>query len=92
MEFAGVPHGAIEDLPRSARAAGLEVVEADGFFCTQDPELGFGIHAGTLAAARERALKAGIFSPMATYSVEPTRDTLHGIFSRDWPTNSFNLR
>ena len=60
MEFAGVPHGAIEDLPRSARAAGLEVVEADGFFCTQDPELGFGIHAGTLAAARERALKAGI--------------------------------
>jgi ubiquinone/menaquinone biosynthesis C-methylase UbiE len=60
MESAGVPHGAIEDLPRSARAAGLEVVEADGFFCTQDPELGFGIHAGTLTAARERALKAGI--------------------------------
>src|SRR5436305_229341 len=22
---------------------------------------------------------------MATYNVEPTRETLHGIFSRDWP-------
>jgi SAM-dependent methyltransferase len=60
MESAGVPRGAIEGLPRSAREAGLDVAEADGFFCTQDPELGFEIHAGTLAAARERAVKAGI--------------------------------
>ena len=36
-------------LPRSARAAGLEIAEADGFFATQDPELGFEIHASTLA-------------------------------------------
>ena len=52
MERAGVPRGTVERLPRSARAAGLDVVEADGFFATQDPELGFEIHAGSLAAAR----------------------------------------
>ena len=55
MEFAGVPRGAIEGLPGSAREAGLDIAEADGFFCTQDPEIGFEIHAGSLAAARERA-------------------------------------
>jgi hypothetical protein len=33
---------------------------ADGFFATQDPELGFEIHASTLVAAKERAVKAGI--------------------------------
>jgi len=40
------------------------VVEADGFFATQDPELGFEIHAGSLAAARERAINAGIAAEM----------------------------
>jgi SAM-dependent methyltransferase len=40
MELAGVPRGTVDGLPRSARAAGLEVVEANGFFLTVDPELG----------------------------------------------------
>jgi SAM-dependent methyltransferase len=60
MELAGVPRGAVEGLARSACAAGLEVVEASGFFGTADPELGFGLHAGTMAAARERAIALGI--------------------------------
>jgi SAM-dependent methyltransferase len=60
MELVGVPRGTVDGLPRSARAAGLEVVEANGFFLTVDPELGFELHAATLAAARERAAKSGI--------------------------------
>src|SRR5437763_1660268 len=32
MERAGVPRGTVERLPRSAREAGLEIAEADGFF------------------------------------------------------------
>ena len=57
---AGVPRGGIEGLARSGRAAGLEVVEANGCFIVHDPELGFEIHAGVLAAARERAIKSGV--------------------------------
>jgi SAM-dependent methyltransferase len=60
VELAGVPRGIVEGLPRSARAAGLEVVEANGFFLTVDPELGFELHAATLSAARDRAVKSGI--------------------------------
>jgi SAM-dependent methyltransferase len=55
----GVPHNVIDDLPRSARAAGLEIVATSGSFATTDPGLGFGLHAGTLAAARERAIRSG---------------------------------
>jgi SAM-dependent methyltransferase len=58
----GVPHGAVDGLARSARAAGLDVVAADGIFGTIDPELGFDLHAATLLAARERAVAAGIAS------------------------------
>jgi SAM-dependent methyltransferase len=56
----GVPHGTVDGLAGSARAAGLEVVEAGGSFTTVDPELGFELHAATLLAARERAVASGI--------------------------------
>ncbi len=60
MERAGLPGGTVEGLPRSARAAGLEVAGTDGFFLLGDPELGFEIHASTLAASRRRAVSSGI--------------------------------
>src|SRR5215470_14549698 len=60
LERVGVPRGVVDGLARSARAAGLEVVETNGCFLPIDPELGFELHAGTLAAARERAVKSGI--------------------------------
>jgi SAM-dependent methyltransferase len=60
LERAGVPEGAVEDLPRSAREAGLEVAGMSGHFMTHDPELGFELHAGTIAAARERAVRSGV--------------------------------
>jgi SAM-dependent methyltransferase len=56
----GVPHGAVDGLAGSARAAGLDVVEVNGSFAIVDPELGFDLHAATLLAARERAIASGI--------------------------------
>src|SRR5690349_16796840 len=56
----GVPHGTVDSLARSARAAGLDVVEVGGSFATVDPELGFELHAATLQAARERAVASGV--------------------------------
>jgi SAM-dependent methyltransferase len=60
MDMAGAPRGNVEGLERAARAAGLEVAEANGNFRTLDPELGFELHAATLAAVRERAAQSGI--------------------------------
>jgi hypothetical protein len=60
LERAGVPSGAVEGLPRSAREAGFEVTAMSGYFMTMDPELGLEIHAGTIAAARERAIRSGL--------------------------------
>jgi SAM-dependent methyltransferase len=60
MYLAGVPRGNVEGLERAALAAGPEVVEANGTFTTLGPERGFELHAATLAAARERAVMAGI--------------------------------
>jgi len=60
LERAGVPSGAVEDLARSAREAGFEVCTTSGAFMTTDPELGFELHASTVAAARERAIRSGI--------------------------------
>jgi len=56
----GVPHGAVDGLAGSARAAGLDVVAVDGSFGIIDPERGFALHAATLAAARERAVASGV--------------------------------
>ena len=56
----GVPHGAVDGLAGSARAAGLDVVDVNGSFPIVDPELGFDLHAATLLAARERAVASGI--------------------------------
>src|SRR5215469_17971743 len=58
----GVPHGSVDGLAGSARAAGLDVVAVDGSFGIIDPELGFGLHAATLLAARERAVASGVAS------------------------------
>src|ERR1700750_2162241 len=60
LQRAGVPPGAVEDLPRSAQEAGFKVSGMSGTFWVMDPELGFEIHASTVAAARERAIQAGL--------------------------------
>jgi hypothetical protein len=60
LEQAGAPPGAAEDLPRYAREAGFEVAGVNGYFTSMDPELGFELHASTMAAARERATRSGV--------------------------------
>jgi len=60
LERAGcVPHGSVDGLAGSARAAGLDVVAVNGAFAAVDPELGFELHAATLQAARDRAIASG---------------------------------
>jgi len=56
----GVPPGAVDGLAGSAREAGLDVVAVEGSFGIIHPELGFGLHASTLLAAKERAVASGI--------------------------------
>ena len=57
LERAGVPAGAVEDLPRSAREAGLEVAGTDGCFTTTDPAVGFEPRRGS--APSDRAWRPG---------------------------------
>jgi ubiquinone/menaquinone biosynthesis C-methylase UbiE len=80
MERAGVPRGTVERLPRSAREAGLEIAEADGFFA---------IHAGSLAAAKERAIEAGIAAEMIDDVVAILRAAKAGGY--EWVTSPFLL-
>jgi SAM-dependent methyltransferase len=89
MERAGVPRGTVERLPRSAREAGLEIAGADGFFATQDPATGFEIHAGSLAAARERAIEAGIAAEMIDHVVAILLAAKAGGY--EWVTSPFLL-
>ena len=60
IEQNGGPHEAVEKLPEAARAAGLRVERTGGFFRTWEPELGFSLHAASMAAARERATSAAV--------------------------------
>jgi SAM-dependent methyltransferase len=62
IERAGTPPGAIGDLPRFARAAGLEVVAMSGFCVVFTPEVGLQIATANMAAVRDRALFLGAAS------------------------------
>jgi SAM-dependent methyltransferase len=59
IERAGTPHEAVEDLPRFARAAGLEVTAQSGFCPVLAPEVGLQIALANMAAVRDRALALG---------------------------------
>ena len=59
-EGLGAAAQGVEQLPGSAAAASLQVVRMDGSFLVGDPGQGFALHAGALAAARERATAAGL--------------------------------
>lgn len=60
VERSGVPPGAVEQLPRWARAAGLEIMETNGFFVPVEANVGFELHASTAAAMRERVVRLGV--------------------------------
>ena len=86
----GVPHGSVDGLAGSARAAGLDVVEASGSFAIIDPELGFDLHAATLQAARERAIASGVASgPQVDDLVSDLRAAKGGGY--EWVSTPFML-
>ncbi len=60
IEHTGVPPRTVDDLPRAARVAGLEVSAAEGFFRVWDAGPGFDLHAATLEAASARAVQSGV--------------------------------
>jgi len=90
LERAGVPAGAVEDLPRSAREAGFEVVGRGGFVVPLDPALGFEIRASTIAAARERVTGSGLAT---AEQVDQLVDSLRGARNGDhgWVSSPFFL-
>jgi SAM-dependent methyltransferase len=91
VEGFGVPANTVERLPQSAAAAGLEVVRVDGSFAVSSPDRVFGIHAATLAAARERATAAGLVTEEeidALIAVLRAAAADHGY---EWVTSPFFL-
>jgi ubiquinone/menaquinone biosynthesis C-methylase UbiE len=90
LEWSGVPAGAVEDLPRSARGAGFEVVGVSGQFTTHDPAVGFELHAGTIAAARGRAIQSGLTTEQQVDElVASLRGAGNGRY--EWVTSPFFL-
>lgn len=89
-ERAGVPPRSVDDLPRVARAAGLEVDPVAGFFRVMEPEVGFAIHAATLAAARDRATQSGIATER---EIDDLLETLQAAQNQgyQWVTSPFFL-
>ena len=89
LHRAGVPAGAVEDLPRSAREAGFEVTASYGSFLILDPELGFENYAATIATARERGIQLGIAAERIDGLVRDLQAAKDGGY--EWATSPFYL-
>ena len=85
----GGPAGAVEDLPRSARQAGLEVTAMRGLFLVEDPEPMFEIYAATLEAVRERGIQSGIAAERIDGLVQDLRAAKGRGY--EWVTSRFYL-
>jgi ubiquinone/menaquinone biosynthesis C-methylase UbiE len=59
-EAAGVQAECVAELPNSARQAGLELVDVEGYFKTMPPDVGFELTAVTVEAAKTRAIESGV--------------------------------
>lgn len=59
IERSGAAPNAVCELPASARAAGFEVVDIGGNFQPTDARTGYGLHAATSLAVRERIISTG---------------------------------
>ena len=90
VEWLGAPPGAVDVLAQQARDSGLEVVETSGFFQVIPPELGFDVHASTIAAAKSRAVESGVASGNEIDALERAlRAAKDGGY--DWVTTPFFL-
>jgi SAM-dependent methyltransferase len=82
--------GLVNRLGESASAAGLEVVRVDGSFAVGPPEVLFRLYAGSLAAARERSLAAGLITAQEIDAlIAPLQAAAGGGYQ--WVTSPFFL-
>ena len=86
----GVPAGVVEDLPRSARQAGLEVTAMSHFFGVIDPEMMFELYAASIAALRERGIELGIAAERIDGLVRDLQAAAKG-GGYEWVTGGFVL-
>jgi len=90
LERAGLSATAVADLPQTARDAGFEVAGMSGHFMVHDPASGFELHAGTMAAARDRAIRSGVATEQrADDLVTRLRDAMSG--DHTWVSSPFFL-
>ncbi len=90
VERLGASQGSVDALARRARDAGFEVVETSGFFQVLPPELGFDLHASTIAASKSRAIESGVASGD---EIDALERALHAAKDGgyDWVTTPFFL-
>jgi SAM-dependent methyltransferase len=90
VERLGASEGSVDALARLALDAGLDVVETSGFFQVIPPELGFDVHASTMAASKGRAIQSGVASADGIDALERAlRAAKDGGY--DWVTTPFFL-
>jgi SAM-dependent methyltransferase len=90
MESAGAPPRTVDDISAAATAAGLEVVRLGGFFMPLEPASGFELHAATAAAAKDRAVDAGIATQAEIDQlVDDLRAAIHANY--EWVSTPFFL-
>jgi SAM-dependent methyltransferase len=90
VERLGASEGSVDALARRARDLGLDVVETSGFFQVIPPELGFDVHASTMAASKGRAIQSGVASADEIDALERAlRAAKDGGY--DWVTTPFFL-
>jgi hypothetical protein len=88
VEGSGGLPGLVDTLPESAAAAGLEVVRTDGSFAVGPAEVFFRLYASSLAAARERALAAGLAAAREIDElIAPLEEAASGDYQ--WATSPF---
>jgi SAM-dependent methyltransferase len=84
---AGGEREGVEHLPMAALAAGLEIEEFSGFFTSLGPEVGFDLHAASMAAARVRAESTGVPVERIDEIVDSLRAARTGGY--DWVLSPF---
>jgi SAM-dependent methyltransferase len=90
LERLGARQGCVDELPRLASDASLEVVETSGFFQVLAPAVGFDLHASTIAAAKSRVIESGVASADEIDALEHTlRAAKDGGYA--WVTTPFLL-
>jgi ubiquinone/menaquinone biosynthesis C-methylase UbiE len=87
---AGLPAQSVERLPQAAVAAGLGVVRTDGSFAVGPPSEVIGLHAATLAGARDRIVATGLATAAEIDAVLAAMAAA-GESGYEWATSPFFL-